>query len=136
MTPIDFLDGSFFMNKWIGLAVGSILGGFSRYLLAGWIYRFTGADFPYGTFIVNVSGCFLIGLFYSFSEVRFLIGPDARLFLMTGFCGAYTTFSTLILETANLAQDGEMARALFNFLASGIFGFILFKIGAYLGALA
>ena len=123
------------MNKWLSLALGSILGGFSRYFLAGWIYGLIGTDFPYGTLIVNLSGCFLIGVFNSFSEVRFLLGPDARLLLMTGFCGAYTTFSTLILETANLAQDGQILRAFMNFFASGVFGFILFKVGAYLGAI-
>ncbi len=118
----------------MGLALGSVLGGFSRYFMAGWIYSLAGTDFPYGTFVVNLSGCFLIGLFSSLSEIRFLIGPDTRLFLMTGFCWAYPTFSTLILETANLAQDGEMLRAFVNFIASGVFGLIVFKLGSYLGS--
>jgi len=122
------------MNKWISLALGSLLGGFARYFMAGWVYRLLGTDFPYGTFVINLSGCFLIGLFSSLSEIRFLIGPNTRFFLMTGFCGAYTTFSTLILETANLAQDGEMLRAFVNFTASGAFGLILFKLGSYLGS--
>ena len=103
--------------------------------MAGFVYRLLGTNFPYGTLLVNLSGCLLIGLFDGMAEVRFLIGPAGRLLLMTGFCGAYTTFSTLMLETSNLVRDGEMVYALLNFLGSGVAGFILFRFGVYLGAL-
>jgi CrcB protein len=65
--------------------------------------------------------------------VRFLLGPSERMLLMTGFCGAYTTFSTLILETSNLINDGEMMRASLNFFGSGLLGLLLFRAGEYLG---
>ncbi len=121
--------------RWAILALGGFTGTAARYLLATAVYRATGAGFPYGTMVVNLSGCLLIGVLNSLAEMKFVLGPDARLLLMTGFCGAYTTFSTLILETSNLLRDGEVARALVNFLGSGLLGLLLFRLGAYLGAI-
>lgn len=122
------------MNRWIGLIVGSIAGGFARYAVAGAVYGWMGSEFPYGTMIVNLSACLLIGFFDGLAE-RFLIGPDVRILLMTGFCGAYSTFSTFILETSNLIKDGEFGRASVNVALSLIAGFILFRLGALLGEL-
>ena len=119
--------------KWIALAAGSLLGGFSRYLLAGVVYQATGTDFPYGTLVINLTGCFLIGLFNSLAEVKFLLPPNARILLMTGFCGAYTTFSTFILETSNLVKDGEAGRALANVLLSVGIGFAMLLLGEFVG---
>ena len=123
------------MGKVVVLAVGTLAGGFARYYLAGFIYHIFGTNFPYGTLAVNLIGCFLIGFFSSLSEEKFLIGPEARLLLMVGFCGAFTTFSTLMLETANLLKDGENLQALLNVLLSLIFGFLVFKIGMSLAEL-
>jgi CrcB protein len=121
------------MNKWILLGGGSLAGGFSRYLMSGVISDKWGARFPHGTLAVNLSGCFLIGLLNALAEEKFLLGPEARLFLMTGFCGAFTTFSTLILETSNLMKDGEMGRALLNVTVSVVAGFLLFRLGTLFG---
>lgn len=120
--------------KWINLILGSVAGGLSRYLLAGAVYNVAGVTFPYGTFVVNISGSLLLGLLNALAQDKFLIGPQGRLLLMTGFCGAYTTFSTLILETSNLAKDGEWARAVLNVMASFIVGILLFRLGEWLGA--
>jgi CrcB protein len=121
------------MVKWIYLILGSVAGGFARYLLSGVIYARTGTDFPYGTFVINISGCFLIGVFNSLSQEKLLLGPDERILLMTGFCGAYTTFSTFMLETSNLMSLGELRRGLLNiFLSVGV-GFIVYRLGAFLG---
>ena len=114
------------MGKWGWLSLGSLLGGFGRYLLAGAIYALFGTAFPYGTFVVNMTGCFLIGVFYSLAEQKFLLGPDARIFLMTGFCGAFTTFSTFILETMALFKDGEALKAFMNIGGSVGLGLFLF----------
>jgi CrcB protein len=111
-----------------------VSGVFARVLLAGWVYRAFSADFPYGTMAVNLSGCFLIGIFSSLAETKSLLGPEARMLLMSGFCGGYTTFSTLMLETSNLLRDGEFLRACVNFLGSGALGLLLFRFGALLGA--
>ena len=119
--------------KWLYLAAGSLAGGFSRYGLAGLVYRRLGTDFPHGTLMVNLSGCFLIGLFNALAEEKFLLGPNARILLMTGFCGAYTTFSTLMLETSNLIKDGELGRGLMNVGISLAAGYVLFRAGSLLG---
>ena len=121
------------VNKWLALSLGGIIGTFSRYQLAAWVPSFAGTGFPYGTLAVNLSACLLVGFFDSLSMVRTALGPEARLLLMTGFCGAYSTFSTLILETSNLASDGELLRAAANYIGSGVLGFLLFRLGAYLG---
>jgi fluoride exporter len=121
--------------KWIFLAVGSLLGGFSRYQLAGMVYRRWGTDFPHGTMAVNLCGCFLIGLFNSLAEEKFLLSPNARILLMTGFCGAFTTFSTLMLETSNLLKDGGWLLVFANVGVSLGAGYVLFRVGTLLGTI-
>lgn len=117
------------MIAWLNLVVGGIAGTLARYVLAGAVYQVLGAAFPYGTLVVNVTGCFAIGFFSGLAEERFLLGPHARLLLMTGFCGAFTTFSTLILETANLLKSGETLRAWINIAASLGAGLMVFWLG-------
>jgi CrcB protein len=119
--------------KWTYLIFGSIAGGLFRYVVAGAIYKKWGTGFPTGTLIVNLTGCLLIGFFNSLAREKFILGPNDRLLLMTGFCGAYTTFSALILETSNLLREGEAARALTNLLLSVIVGFLLFRAGEWIG---
>lgn len=122
-------------NVVLSLAVGSLAGGFARYWLAGAVYRGLGTSFPYGTLAVNMAGCFLIGLFDALASERFVLGPASRLLLMTGFCGAFTTFSTLALETSNLMKGGDFARALLNAAGSVVLGLILLRLGALAGRL-
>lgn len=133
MTPTEFPVGVFFMDKWIGLAAGSLAGGFARYILAGVVYNAVGARFPHGTLAVNLSGCFLVGVLNGLAESKFLLGPNAKVLLMIGFCGAFTTLSTLMLETSNLMKAGETGRALANMAATGILGFLLLRLGEILG---
>lgn len=121
------------MEKWIGLLSGTLAGGVARYVLAGAIYQVIGTRFPFGTLAVNLSGCFLIGFLNSLAEVKFLLGPNARVMLMIGFCGAFTTLSTLMLETSNLMKDGETFRALTNVAATILLGFLLFRLGEVMG---
>jgi len=121
------------MTKFIYLAIGGLTGTFARYFLAGAVYGLLGARFPYGTLIVNIFGCFLIGMLTTISENKFLLNPNLRVLLMIGFCGAFTTFSTFMLETFNLIKDGETIRAFVNVFLSIVVGFIVFKIGVLLG---
>jgi CrcB protein len=121
------------MQKIVELIIGGALGTVARYALAGAVYRSFGADFPYGTLAVNLLGCLLIGFLSTLAEEKFLLGTNVRLFLMIGFCGAFTTFSTFIFETNGLIRDGETLRAFWNVMLSVAAGFILFRLGVLLG---
>ncbi len=114
-----------FMN-WILLGVGSLVGGYARYALTGGVHRLTGFSFPYGTLVVNFSGCFLIGLLNALAENKLALGAQGRIFLMTGFCGAFTTFSTFILESMNLIKAGEWFQAGANLGGSVFLGILAF----------
>ncbi len=120
------------MSNYMHLAVGTLAGGFCRYWLAGAVYSLFGVQFPHGTLAVNLSGCFAVGLLNALAEAKLLLGPEARILLMTGFCGAFTTFSAFMLETSNLIKDGEAIRASVNVAGSLIGGFILFRLGEWL----
>ncbi|HAZ07341.1 MAG TPA: chromosome condensation protein CrcB [Elusimicrobia bacterium] len=121
------------MGKWIGLVAASAAGGIARYVLTGAVYQVFGTRFPYGTLVVNLSGCFLIGVLNSLSEIKFLLGPNARMLLIIGFCGAFTTLSTLMLESSNLMKNGDTVRAFANVAATIVIGFFLFRMGEVLG---
>jgi CrcB protein len=121
------------MIKFVNLVIGGAAGTVARYLLGGAVYRFMGTSFPYGTLVINISGCFILGILAALSDKKFMLNPDARLLLMIGFCGAFTTFSTLIFETDNLVRNGQMIRAFGNVFASIILGFLLFRLGTFIG---
>jgi CrcB protein len=121
------------MIKFLNLVIGGAAGTIARYLLAGFIYRLAGTAFPYGTLLVNISGCFILGFLVSLADKKFILGPDARILLMIGFCGAFTTFSTLIFESDNLLRNGQAVRAFANIFVSVILGLILFRVGSLLG---
>lgn len=91
---------------WVGL--GGFLGANARYLLGGWAASRFGAAFPYGTYIVNVTGSFILGFFLAFAQDRAWVAPSVRLLFAAGFLGAYTTFSTFEYESVRLLQDGEI----------------------------
>src|SRR5271157_3338876 len=115
------------MGKVIQLIIGGALGTVARYVLAGAVYGIFGPTFPYGTLAVNTSGCFILGILSAFAEHKFLVSTDVKTFLMIGFCGAFTTFSTLIFETDGLIRDGEGMKAFMNIAVSLIAGFIFFR---------
>jgi fluoride exporter len=97
------------MAIYFWIAVGSAIGGVARYWCSGVFARLIGETFPWGTLIVNVSGSFIIGFVATLTapDGRYFIGSTARLGIMAGFCGGYTTFSSFSIQTLNLMNDGE-----------------------------
>jgi CrcB protein len=123
------------MTKWFSFIITSLLGAFARYYLATFVYKKLGTGFPYGTLLVNLSGCLAIGFFNSLAESRMLLSPIERLALMTGFCGAFTTFSSFLLETSNLLKLGEWGLGVSNVAVSVTVGLIFLRLGETLGRL-
>jgi CrcB protein len=117
--------------SYVLIAIGSALGGVLRFACSGWIAERIGETFPWGTLIVNVSGSFIIGLFFTLTgpDGRLLVGTPARQFVMIGICGGYTTFSSFSLQTLNLVRDGEWLPALANVLASVVLCLIAVWLG-------
>jgi fluoride exporter len=93
------------------IAIGSAIGGMSRYLVGGAVQRLAAGTFPVGTLLVNVTGSFLLGAILRYGVDTPTLTPELRAFLTVGFCGGYTTFSTFSYETAALMEDGEWTRA-------------------------
>jgi fluoride exporter len=89
------------------IGTGGFLGSISRYLASRFLQNNFPSAFPYGTFFVNITGCFLIGLIYGFSERSSLLTPGWKMFLAVGFCGGFTTFSTFANENLALLRDGD-----------------------------
>jgi len=94
-----------------------------------------GNGISYGTLIINVSGSFILGLFMAFLQDRAFIHPNYRLFFATGFCGAYTTFSTFTYESLRLFQDGSVLLGFTNMIGSLIMGMLAIFGGFLLGRL-
>jgi CrcB protein len=107
---------------YLWIALGSAIGGAARYWSYGISARLFGETFPWGTLAVNVIGSAFIGFFATLTspDGRLLVPSSTRQFVMAGFCGGFTTFSTFSLETLNLARDGEWGRVLGNVLGTVI----------------
>lgn len=118
--------------KCLIVGLGGFIGANARYLLGGWVQQRWGPSFPAGTFVVNISGSFLLGLFVTLA-LRLTWSEEWRLLIAIGFLGAYTTFSTFEYETLRLIAEGrQYGAAAFNLLGSVLFGFV----AAYLGIVA
>jgi fluoride exporter len=115
--------------------LGGGLGAASRYTVSLMAARWWGAHFPWGTLMVNLAGCFLIGLLFALAERSRLLGPDLRLILITGYLGALTTFSTFALETVNSGVPLLTLRPILNILANNAGGLSLTLFGLWLGGL-
>lgn len=122
--------------QFVAVAVGAMLGANLRFLVGLWATDRWGADFPYGTLLINVSGSFAIGLLLSFLGERVGVSPLWRLFFATGFLGGYTTFSAYSWEALSLAEQGAWLRAGVYIIGSNLLGFVGVWLGATLARMA
>ena len=113
---------------WLGLLAGGAVGAPSRYLLDGYIQSRTGGAYPWGTFAINAAGSLLLGILTGLA-LEHGLSPTTELVLGTGFCGAFTTFSTFVFETVRLAEEGASNEALRNIATNVIVGTVLAGIG-------
>ncbi len=111
---------------------GSCLGGMSRFLVSKAIQTVCHNVFPWGTFLVNVIGCFIIGLIYGFLDKGGVMSEGMRLFLTVGFCGGFTTFSTFIHENYLLFNGNEHLTLLLYVVGSALVGFLMVYLAYYL----
>jgi CrcB protein len=106
------------VQSYVLVFLGGGLGAAARYWLSGVVHERFGSGFPYGTLIVNIVGCIIIGLVMGSMQERFLSHPSLRLFLTIGILGGFTTFSSFSYETIAMLRDGEVAYASLNVVAS------------------
>ena len=119
----------------LGVALAGAVGAPARFLVDGFVRSRTRDDLPYGTLLINVSGSFLLGLLTGLALTRGF--PQTPFVVLgSGFCGAYTTFSTFAFETVRLAEEGERSRALVNVAVSLVIGVTAAAGGFALAALA
>lgn len=119
------------LTKYLAVAAGGALGAVLRYYLGGTALGRAAAPFPTATFVINVTGSFVLGLFLTLATERFHVSTHLRLAIAVGFVGAYTTFSTFEYETAKLIEDGDVTRALLNVLLSFVAGLLAVWLGIF-----
>lgn len=115
------------------VGVGGFAGAISRYLVDGFISDRTGGGFPWGTLVINASGTFLLGLLFAMTTERAILPAEVRAPLMIGYLGAYTTFSTYLLESWRLVEGGAWAMALANLGGSIAIGLVAVAAGLIIG---
>lgn len=112
------------------VGLGGFIGSALRYLVGGWAQGLSKSlDFPYGTLTVNLIGCFVIGFLGELAEVRGIFTSEARLLVVIGLLGGFTTFSSFGNDTLNLARSGQMVNALTNIAVNVLFGLLLVWLG-------
>ena len=119
------------MDRYLAVLAGAGLGGLMRYLAGTWIMSRYGGRFPLGTFVINVTGSFLIGVLMTLLTERLHPHPNWRLFLVVGVLGGYTTFSSFEYETYQAVRNGERWMGLIYVMGSVFLGYL----GVWLGAL-
>jgi CrcB protein len=128
-----FLFERICVGQILAIGIGGALGSIARFAMSTWLYSVLGRNFPYGTFIVNVSGCMAIGfLFVLFMDI-FSNNTVLRAGVLIGLLGGYTTFSSFSIETFNLIEQGEPLKALIYALGSMIVGLFGTWVGVLLG---
>jgi CrcB protein len=117
------------LQRLLLIAVAGALGTLARYGLGGMFQKITLSGLPVGTLIVNIVGCFLFGLIWTLAEERMVIDPEARVIMLGGFMGAFTTFSTFIFETGGFVRESEWLLATGNVAVQTVIGLAFFFVG-------
>ncbi len=120
--------------KIVLIALFGAVGTLARFGLQGLVQEKMGGTFPYGTLLINLTGCFFLGLLGQYTLNRMVISPELRMAIAVGFFGGYTTFSSFGWETAKMLEAGEWLRATTYVAASVVFGLILSVAGIRLAS--
>jgi CrcB protein len=115
------------------IALAGALGTLARYGLSGVVQKLAGGDFPWGTFVVNMLGCFLFGVVWTLADERLVISQDQRIVMLGGFMGAFTTFSTFIFDTGSFVRDSQWIMASGNVLLQTAIGLAFLFLGILAG---
>ena len=115
------------------VGAGGFFGAITRYLVDGWVTQVLGPQFPWGTMVINVSGSFVLGLLFALAIDRTALPAAIRGPILIGFIGAYTTFSTLTLESWRLVEAGSWPQAIANLVGSIVLGMVAVVAGLAIG---
>ncbi|HEX3074773.1 MAG TPA: fluoride efflux transporter CrcB [Ignavibacteriales bacterium] len=125
------------MQNIILIGLGGFTGSVARYYLGGLVHKWLDLhDFPYGTVVVNIIGCIVIGFLGGLSESRAVFSPEARLFVFIGLLGGFTTFSTFGYDTFRMINSGQLMPAMLNVLVQVVFGVLSVWLGFLTSKLA
>jgi CrcB protein len=119
----------------VAIGIGGALGSVARYGMSTWIYSILGRDFPYGTFIVNITGCILIGFLFVLFTDMLSNNTVLRAGVLIGVLGGYTTFSSFSIEAFNLIEQGDLFKSLTYMVGSVVVGLFGTWVGVLLGRL-
>ncbi len=122
------------MDRYLVVLAGAGLGGLARYVAGTWIMAKYGGRFPMGTFVINVTGAFLIGVIMTLLTERFHPHPNLRLFVVVGILGGYTTFSSFEYETFQAVRVGERWLGLLYVAGSVVLGYLAVWLGTVLAS--
>ncbi len=121
------------LQKLLLIAVAGGVGALARYGLSGLVQRATNGEFPWGTAVVNVTGCLLFGVLWAVMEPRLSIGGEARAIILVGFMGSFTTFSTFAFETSQMLRDAQWLWAAANVAGHNLAGIVALFVGLEIG---
>ena len=123
------------MEKFLWISIGAVFGANLRYWVADWAASRWGGDFPYGTFLINMTGSFILGMVVALITDHYIIDPRLRILITVGLLGSFTTFSTYTYESIALIQQGQWWLGSVNLLGSSLLGGLSALLGIWIGKL-